>query len=240
MAGSLGFKDAMAKAGAVVLEPVSLAQGDGARGVPGRRHGRHQRPPRPGAGHRCRRRRRGRDHRPRADVGDPALRDRPALDDRRPGPLHRDARSLRPHARRTSSTSFRSRRPKRTERPLPRRRGRRGALVRSVVSKRQSRSRLLQTSARRPRSETSRRASPRCSTTPRVASEARPLPARVVTRSKPSPPRRTRSSLRSAPTGRTTGSKIEAARQRSRCCAQVSPKRAASCAKRRVSPSRGG
>ena len=33
------------------------------------------------------RQRRGRDRRRRADVGDPALRDRPALDDRRPRPL---------------------------------------------------------------------------------------------------------------------------------------------------------
>ena len=31
------------------------------------------------------------DHRAGADVGDPALRHRPALDDRRPGPLHRRA-----------------------------------------------------------------------------------------------------------------------------------------------------
>ena len=35
----------------------------------------------------------------RADVGDPALRHRPALDDRRPRPLHRRALALRPGAR---------------------------------------------------------------------------------------------------------------------------------------------
>ena len=55
MAGSLGFKEAMAKAGVVVLEPVSLRRGHRAGRLPGRRDGRHQRPPRPGAGHRDRR-----------------------------------------------------------------------------------------------------------------------------------------------------------------------------------------
>ena len=54
MAGSLGFKEAMAKAGAVVLEPVSLLEVTRAGRLPGRRDGRPQRPPGPGAGHRRR------------------------------------------------------------------------------------------------------------------------------------------------------------------------------------------
>ena len=68
MAGSLGFKEAMAKAGAVLLEPVSLLEVTVPAGLPGRRDGRPQRPPRPGAGHRGRRRRRAGGHRARADV----------------------------------------------------------------------------------------------------------------------------------------------------------------------------
>ena len=54
----IGFKEAMATAGVVVLEPVSLLTVTVPAGVPGRRDGRHQRPPRPGAGHRHHRARR--------------------------------------------------------------------------------------------------------------------------------------------------------------------------------------
>ena len=75
--------------------------------LPGRRDGRPQRPPGPGAGHRAGRRRRADDHRPGADVGDPALRHRPALDDRRPGPVHRRRTTTTTRCRPTSSTRCR-------------------------------------------------------------------------------------------------------------------------------------
>ena len=81
-AASVGFKDALAKAGVVVLEPVSLLtvrvpaayQGDVMGDINSRR-GRVQ-------GTRLDRRRVG-GHRPRPDGGDPPLRHRSALDDRR-------------------------------------------------------------------------------------------------------------------------------------------------------------
>ena len=50
MAGSLGFKEAMAKAGPVMLEPISLIEVTVPVRLPGRRDGRPQRP----AGARCR------------------------------------------------------------------------------------------------------------------------------------------------------------------------------------------
>ena len=58
MAGSLGFKEAMAKAGPVLLEPVSLLEVTVPGRLPGRRHGRPQLPPGPGPGHRDGQRRR--------------------------------------------------------------------------------------------------------------------------------------------------------------------------------------
>ena len=98
-AASLGLKEAMAKAGPVLLEPVSelvvtvpeANQGDIMGDLNGKR-GRIQGSAAVGGGeveivaH-------------RADVGGPALRDRPPLDDRRPGPLHRAPLALRPGAR---------------------------------------------------------------------------------------------------------------------------------------------
>ena len=131
MAGSLGFKEAMAKAGAVVLEPVSLLevtvpaayQGDVMGDINARR-GRVQGTDAVGDG----------EQEVIALVPTSEIMryaDRPALDDRRPRPLHRRRTTTTTSCRRTSSTSFRSRRPKRTERPLPRRRGGRGALVRA-------------------------------------------------------------------------------------------------------------
>ena len=89
----MGLQEALAKAGPILLEPVSelvvtvpeANQGD----VMGDLNA--QARPHPGLG--VGRRRRGRDRRARADVGDPALRDRPALDDRRPRPLHRSRHS---------------------------------------------------------------------------------------------------------------------------------------------------
>ena len=95
----------MAKAGPILLEPVSelvvtvpeANQGD----IMGDLNSQAR------AASRARRRSataRSRSSRIGADVGDPALRDRPALDDRRPRPLHDDALALRPGARATSST----------------------------------------------------------------------------------------------------------------------------------------
>ena len=83
--------------------------------VPGRRHGRPQLPAGPGAGHRGGRQRRADDHRPGADVGDPALRHRPALDHRRAGPVHRRATTTTTRSRPTSSTRWP--RPTASERP---------------------------------------------------------------------------------------------------------------------------
>ena len=131
MAGSLGFKEAMAKAEPGRARADLAAQGHRARRVPGRRDGRPQRPARAGAGHRVGRRRRAADHRPRADVGDHALRHRPALDDRRPRPLHRRRTTTTTRCRRTSSTSWRRPRLRPTERSLTFRRGRRRAFVRA-------------------------------------------------------------------------------------------------------------
>ena len=68
-------------------------------GLPGRRDGRHQLPSGPGAGHERPTGGESGDHRPRADGRDPPLRDRPALDDGRPGQLHRHPRPLRRAAR---------------------------------------------------------------------------------------------------------------------------------------------
>ncbi len=99
MAGSLAFKEAMAKAGPVLLEPISLHRGHRARHHAGRRPRRPQLAPGPGPGHRHRRRRPAADHRPRAHRRDPALRRGPALAHRRPGPVPRRARPLRRHAR---------------------------------------------------------------------------------------------------------------------------------------------
>ena len=86
-AASLGFKEAMAKADPILLEPVSelvvtvpeTYQGD-VMGDLNAKRGRIQ-----GTG--GDRQRRGRDRRDGPDVGDPPLRDRPAVDDRRPRPL---------------------------------------------------------------------------------------------------------------------------------------------------------
>ncbi len=97
-AGSVGFKDALAKAGVVVLEPISLLtvrvpsayQGDVMGDINSRR------------GSRARdQRRRGpvRGHRAGPDGGDPPLRHRPALDDGWPRPVRCRARPLRRPAR---------------------------------------------------------------------------------------------------------------------------------------------
>ena len=98
MAGSLGFKEAMAKATPILLEPISelvvvapeAYQGD-IMGDLNSKRGRIQ-------GIERHRERRGRDRRPGADVRGAALRDRPALDHGWPGPLHAHALALRPGA----------------------------------------------------------------------------------------------------------------------------------------------
>ena len=82
-----GLPDALGEGGPDPARTGQRARRDRARGEPGRHHGRPQRQARPHPGLGVGRRRRGRDHGQRADVGDPALRDRPALDDRRPGPF---------------------------------------------------------------------------------------------------------------------------------------------------------
>ena len=99
MAGSLGFKEAMAKADPILLEPISELvvtapeqyQGD-IMGDLNSKRGRIQ-----GSG--AVRARRDGDRRPGADVGDPALRDRPAVDHRRARSLRDDSLALRPGAR---------------------------------------------------------------------------------------------------------------------------------------------
>ncbi len=94
-AAASGLREAMSKASVAVLEPVSLLTVTVPAALPGRRARRHQRPSWPRPGHHRRRARRAADHRLRADGRDLALRDRPALDDRWPGPVHRRARPLR-------------------------------------------------------------------------------------------------------------------------------------------------
>ena len=87
MAGSLAFKEAMAKAGPVLLEPISLLEVI----VPGQHAGerarRSQFAPREGAGHRHGPDERPEDHRAGAHGRDPALRNRPSVPDRRPRPV---------------------------------------------------------------------------------------------------------------------------------------------------------
>ncbi len=98
MAGALAFREAMAKAGPVLLEPVSrlevtvpaTMQGD-VLGDLNSRRGRVQ-------GTDSRRRWPAEDHRPGAHRRDPALRRRPALAHRRTGPVPGRARPLRRHA----------------------------------------------------------------------------------------------------------------------------------------------
>ena len=98
MAGSIGFKEAMAKAGPILLEPVSELVVRRARGQPGRHPGRPQRQAGADPGRQRRGQRRGRDRGVGPDVGDPPLRDRPALDDPRPRSLRGDPLPLRPDA----------------------------------------------------------------------------------------------------------------------------------------------
>ena len=94
-AASQGLKEAMANAG--VRRARARVGGDrhGAVGVPGRRDGRHQLPPWARARHERRRQRRTGDHGARAELRAHPLRDRPPVDDRRPGTLQRRARPLR-------------------------------------------------------------------------------------------------------------------------------------------------
>ena len=81
-AASLGLKEALAKASPVVLEPVSLGHGERARVDARRRARRHQLTAWPGQRLQPAGRRTHRDHGTRAGGRDPALRRRPALDDR--------------------------------------------------------------------------------------------------------------------------------------------------------------
>ena len=68
MAGSLGFREAHGQGRRrCVLEPISLLEVTVPADLPGRRDGRPQLPPGPGAGHRVGRQRRAADHRPGAD-----------------------------------------------------------------------------------------------------------------------------------------------------------------------------
>ena len=77
-----------------------------ARGLPGRHHGRPQLEARPDPGVGLGRRRRVRDPGLRADVGDPALRDRPALDHRRARPVLGAPTRTTTRCPRTSPTSW--------------------------------------------------------------------------------------------------------------------------------------
>ena len=95
MAGRLAFREALAEAAPVVLEPVSLLEVDGAHRPPGRRHGRPQQPGGAGCGHRAGDAGPPGGHRPGARPPSCPLRRRPALAHRRPGPVHRPARPLR-------------------------------------------------------------------------------------------------------------------------------------------------
>ena len=83
-AAAQGLKDAMAAAGVAVLEPVSLLTIVVPSGVAGRCDGRRDLTSWPGPGHDSARRRLPGDHGARPDIGGDALRDRPAVDDRRP------------------------------------------------------------------------------------------------------------------------------------------------------------
>ena len=98
MAGSLGFRDALAKASPGAARADLLDRGHRPEHVPRRRDGRSQRATRTSPGHRTARVRRARHSRAGPDLGDPALRDRPALDHGRLGPVPRRARPLRPPA----------------------------------------------------------------------------------------------------------------------------------------------
>ena len=97
MAGSIGFKEAMAKAEPILLEPVSELVVHRARGATRATSWATSTPS--AAASRGRARSGNGEVEIVAlvpDVGDPALHDRPALDDRRPRPLH---------ARRTRTTT---------------------------------------------------------------------------------------------------------------------------------------
>ena len=119
MAGSLGFKEAMAKAGPILLEPISelvviapeASQGD-IMGDLNSKRGRIQGSSAVGNGE-------VEIVALGADVGGAALRDRPALDDRRPRPLRGRRTRTTTRCRRTSST--RSRRSPSPPGPDPRR-----------------------------------------------------------------------------------------------------------------------
>ena len=95
IAGSLALKQAVEQAGSAVLEPISEISVEVSRRLPGRRARRPELPPGPGVRHRA-----GlagghqRDPRPCAHLGDPQLRDRSALDDRRHRHLQRRASRL--------------------------------------------------------------------------------------------------------------------------------------------------
>ena len=95
MAGSLAFREAMAKAAPVLLEPISQDRDNCAAEHAGRRARRPQLEPWPGAGNGHLGKRRAMHHRPGPHRRDPALRDRPAVPDRWKGPVPRGARPLR-------------------------------------------------------------------------------------------------------------------------------------------------
>ena len=97
-AASIGLRDALAQGEPGAARTGERARRHGARGEPGRHHGRPQRQAGPHPGFGVGWRRRGRDRRERADVGGAALRDRPAVDDRWTGPLHAPPLALRPGA----------------------------------------------------------------------------------------------------------------------------------------------
>ena len=95
MAGSLAFKEAMAKAEPVLLEPISTLEVTVPASMQGDVLGDLNSPARPCPGHRLHRGRAAEDHRAGAHRRDPALRRRPALAHGRPGPLPHRARPLR-------------------------------------------------------------------------------------------------------------------------------------------------
>ena len=84
IAGSMAFKEAMKRAKPKLLEPAMAVEVDDARGVPRRRDGEPQQPPRPDRVDEPSRQRPGREGE-RSAVGDVRVRDRHALDDAGPG-----------------------------------------------------------------------------------------------------------------------------------------------------------
>ena len=93
IAGSMAFKEAMKRAKPDTARADDGGRGDDARGLPRRRDGEPQQPPRPDRVDEPARQRSGREGE-RAAVGDVRVRNRPALDDAGSGRFHHAVRSL--------------------------------------------------------------------------------------------------------------------------------------------------